>query len=138
MPGPLAVVLFLFFELFLLELLDLLAETLVLNFVLEEGVKKGCILGWVGASHHEETAADTGIALLAEGRYVSCEMWVSVRFKDGVGSVEFAEAVEEAEGIAAGDGFVEFANKYATVVWVDEFDDKFAFEVFWRVSSKLL
>ena len=50
-----------------------------------------------------------------------------MRFEDGVGVVGFTEAVEEAQGIARGDGFVELADEDAAVVGMNEVDDEFAY-----------
>lgn len=102
-----------------LELGDALHEALILDLVLKEGIEQGGVLGGVGAGHHEEAAAIEGVRR-GEGARVVAQMGVAVGLEDGPGVITLAEAVEEAQGIAAGDALVELLDKDAAVVRVDE------------------
>lgn len=102
-----------------LKLGNALHEALILDLVLEEGVEQGGVLGGVGAGHHEEAAAIEGVGR-GEGARVVAQMGVAVGFEDGPGVIALTEAVEEAQGVAAGDALVELLDKDAAVVRVDE------------------
>ena len=111
-----------------LELGNALHQALVLNLVLEEGVQQRGILGGIGTGHHEEAAAVHGVGR-GEGARVVAQVGVAVGFEDGPGLVHLAEAVEEAQRIAAGDALVELFDEDAAVVLVDELADEAADEL---------
>lgn len=50
-------------------------------------------------------------------------MAMAVRLKYDIGSIGLAEAVEEAQGVLGGDGFIELADEDAAVVRMDELGD---------------
>ena len=102
-----------------------LHKAFVLDLVLEERVKQGGILGRVRPGHDEEASAVEGVRR-CERAGIAGEVRVTVGLEDTPCFVSLAEAVEEAEGIARRNTLVEFFNKDANVLWVDELVDEAA------------